>query len=113
MTSGVETSRISDRAITIDCLASCKAEVSRDAVSIAEAAHPAIREMFVRINQDHLRMQWELFELARRRGWYRVPAAAEQVIYQLPSVQLDATSAPSPALVAARSAPQSSGHSQQ
>lgn len=97
MTSGApQTSRISDRAITIDCLASCKAEVSRDAVSIAEAAHPAIRKMFLRMNQDHLRMQWELFELARRRGWYRVPAAAEQVIYQLPPVQIDGKPVSSP-----------------
>ena len=81
--------RISDRAIAIDCLMSCKAEMGRDAVSIAAAAHPAVREMFQRMNQDHMRMQWELFELAKSRGWYRVPAASHHVIYQLTSVPLE------------------------
>ena len=64
--------RLSDRAIALDCLYSSKALAARDVISIVESAHSEVRQLFERIDADHLRMQWEVFEYAKRNGWYPV-----------------------------------------
>ena len=71
---------LSDKAMALDSLLSCESELLRDAISVVESTHPALRDLFVRMQSDHSAMQRELLEFARRRGWRRVPEATHQVI---------------------------------
>lgn len=79
--------RLSDRAIALDCLYSSKALAARDVISIVESAHSEVRQLFERMSADHLRMQWEVFEYAKRNGWYPVAHATEQAFEELPRFQ--------------------------
>lgn len=78
---------LSDRLIALDCLLSTKALATRDTFSIVESAHSDVRQLFERMNADHLRMQREIFEYAKRQGWYPVVHATEQAYAQLPRFQ--------------------------
>lgn len=79
--------RLDDKVIAIDALTCCKSEALRDAYSIVESSHSAMRRIFTQMNQDHIRMHEELFQYAHRHGWYPVPVSTQQVWRQLPRFQ--------------------------
>lgn len=64
--------RLSDRMIALDCLFATKALAARDTFAIVESAHPEARRLFEGMQADHLRMQQEIFEYAKRQGWYPI-----------------------------------------
>lgn len=76
---------ISPQGIATDCLNSSKFLVISDAFESLECSTPQIRDTFVRMNQQHLRMADEWYRLMSRKGWYQVPQARPEIQSQVAS----------------------------
>ncbi|QEY35905.1 spore coat protein [Caproiciproducens galactitolivorans] len=71
-----------DKEILTDVLTSQK-HVTETYNSFAnECATPNIRDEFMRILEDEHKIQAEVFDDMKKRGWYPTPAAEQQKIQQ-------------------------------
>ncbi|TGJ76459.1 spore coat protein [Caproiciproducens galactitolivorans] len=74
--------QMQDKEILTDVLTSQK-HVTETYNSFAnECATPNIRDEFMRILEDEHKIQAEVFDDMKKRGWYPTPAAEQQKIQQ-------------------------------
>lgn len=68
--------RWSPKTVVLDCLLTNKYQVARHAWNALESASPQVRQACERVQRAHFEMATELWDLARRRGYYPNPPAS-------------------------------------
>ncbi|NLU49650.1 MAG: spore coat protein [Syntrophomonadaceae bacterium] len=76
---------MSVQGIAIDCLNSTKYMAISDAFDSLESTTPQIRDLMMRMNQEHLRMADEWNQLVHRKGWLQVSVARPELQSQVSS----------------------------
>jgi spore coat protein CotF len=76
---------LSPQSIAIDCLNSSKFLALTDAFEVLECSTPQIKDIFARMNQQHITMADEWYRLMARKGWYQTTQVRPELQSQVSS----------------------------